>query len=172
MVSAGLHRGKIIAPTADPWGTTPVKEDGSGGSDFVQLSGVITEGEFKGQMLSWTGWFTDKAMARTIDSLKYCGCTFPNNDVTDLTGVDANEVLFQVEHQTFESDTGTKTFARIAFINSLARGVNPEVQMDPSRKASFKQKMMGQIAQSKMGKSGNGGTGAAGASTPAGKIPF
>lgn len=142
MVPAGFYRARA-RKGSEEFGTSPNK-----GTDFVRVAFAITEGDHKGQELTWDGYFTENTTRRTFESLRYCGCTFPNNDPTDLTGIDANEVSIEVEIEEYEKDGQKKTVAKVAWVNSLTRGVSPEAKMNDARKAQFKQRMLGQLLAS------------------------
>jgi len=146
LIPAGFYRARARKDGAE-FGTSKT------GTDFVRVPFVFAEGDHKGQELTWDGHFGPESTKRTFESLQYCGCTFPNNDPTDLTGIDANEVSVEVEHQTYtKQDTGEeKTYARIAWVNSLSRGISPEAKMTEANKAAFKKRMMGQMLMVKKG---------------------
>lgn len=161
IVAKGYHRGRAIPGSAE-FGTSPEK-----GTNFVRVTFEIVDGEFKGGRVSWDGYFTDASSQRTVESLTHCGCVFPDNDVTNLAGIDANEVSLDVEHEEYDG----KTYARVAWVNSLSRGIKAELKMGDTQKAAFKNSMMGKIALLR----GTGSGGAGGAQQPAaggGKIPF
>jgi len=148
MVPKGFYRAKALANTAQ-FGVTPAK-----GTDFIRIQFQITDGEFAGQSLAWDGYFTGEATKRTVDSLQYAGCTFPGNDITNLEGLGTTEVSIDVEHESYEKDGQAKTYAKVAWVNSLHRGVSPELQMNAGQKESFKQRMMGQLVVAKQAKPG------------------
>lgn len=170
LVTEGPHRAKAIKPTTNPWGKSKEK-----GTDFVRITFKITDGDFAGRSVVWDGYFTDNTTERTIESLQHCGCTFPGNDITNLAGIDSNDVIVIVEHQKFtEQETGAeKTFARVAWVNAATRGIATELQMDPATKASFTEKMRGAIAFKKAGKqAAPSGSAPAPASDTSDDIPF
>jgi hypothetical protein len=162
MIHAGFYRAR--AKSAE-FGTTPQK-----GTDFVRVVFAITEGEFQGHELTWDGYFTENTTRRTFDSLRYCGCTFPNNDPTDLTGLGTSEASIQVEIEEYEKDGQVKQYAKIAWVNSLTRGISPEAKMNDARKVLFKQRMMGQLMASKQS-AGAAPTPAASTRSPAPAAP-
>lgn len=126
---------------------------------YVKVVFDIQAGEFAGQSLAWEGYFTEKASERTIQSLKYCGCTFPGNDITNLEGVDTNTVEIVVKHESWTDDQGNeKTRARIAFVNGGQRGISPEQQLDAAKKAAFAAKMRGTVALVNKGSGASNGT--------------
>lgn len=166
MIPKGFYRAKAVK---GEFGVTATK-----GTDYVRVGFVVTDGEFKGQQLSWDGYFTDGTTKRTLDSLRYCGCTFPGNDITNLEGLELAEVSIEVEIESFEKEGETKSYARVAWVNSLVRGISPELQMDAGKKASFAQRMMGQVAFAKQSKPGVASAPASGGAPvdAVGKIPF
>src|SRR5262249_27702083 len=119
-------------------------------TSFVLVNFEITQGEHAGEILSWNGYFTTNTEERTIESLRYCGCEFPGNDITDLTGIHRSEVQIVVEHEEYQTDSGeTKTAAKVAWVNSLGRTISVDQRMDDAAKAAFKARMMGRVVKSK-----------------------
>lgn len=166
MVPKAIYRAKA---QSGEFGVTPNK-----GTDFVKVVFVIVDGEHAGERVAWTGWFGPNSKKRTIDSLRYCGCSFPSNDITDLTGIDSEEVEVDVDVETYESQGETKTVAKVNWVNQIGGGVggvSQELQMDGAKKAAFKQRMMGELLASKPAQSGftPPATGLAGRKDP---IPF
>lgn len=143
MIPKGTYSAKA---TKGEFGTSKKK-----GTDFVRVVFQITDGPETGGMVSWDGWFTDKASARTIESLRFCGCSFPNNDITNLSGIDTQTVHIVVEHETFTPEQGQnagveQTRARVAFVNDPNRGGVPEdQQMGDGAKKAFAAKMKGAL---------------------------
>lgn len=166
LLAKGFYRGKA---THGEFGSTATK-----GTDFVRVFFEILDGESAGQRIYWDGYFTENTIKRTVDALRYCGCTFPDNDVTNLTGLGTSEVQLDVDHESYEDKDGNpKTVARVNWVNSLIGGVKPELLMGDAKKAEFRAKMMGHVALSKQSKPG--AQSAAGANPPANggdKIPF
>jgi hypothetical protein len=164
LIPENFYRGRAIKDQVE-WATAET------GTDFVQIPFRILDGEFKDRIVIWKGFFGDASAQRSLDSLKYCGCTFPENDIQSTEGIDANEVSLEVEHDTYENDQGKQvTVAKVAWVNSAVRGVKPEQLMSDGAKAAFKAKFMGMVAQSKLGSGGAGGT--AGGDQPKPKVPF
>lgn len=42
-------------------------------NNFIKVGFEIIEGEYKGQFISWFGYFTKETAKRTVESLRYCG---------------------------------------------------------------------------------------------------
>ncbi len=143
MIPKGTYRAR--AESAQ-YGTSPNK-----GTDFVHVAFAIVDGEHAGSLVPWDGYFTEKTSARTIEAQRHCGCTFPGTDVTDTTGLGSADVQIVVEHETYEKNGEARVTAKVQWVNSLAGGVSPELQMDAAKKAAFKARMMGQIVASASG---------------------
>ncbi len=135
------HKAKARVDLCD-FGESPEKK-----STYVRVVFDITAGEFAGNTYQWDGWFSEKAIERTLQSLKYCGCTFPGNDITNLTGIDTNEVEIVLSHEDYTDKEGNqRTAVKVAFVNGGARGVNPDQLLDTAKKAAFRAKMLGTVA--------------------------
>jgi hypothetical protein len=127
------------------------------GSKFVRAAFVLASGEDAGSAVEWTGYFSGAALERTLASLRYCGCTFPGDDITNLEGIDANEVEVDVQHEeyTYPEDHETRAGetvvrAKVAWVNSLAgSGMREEEQMDERALSSFSASMKGALIQAK-----------------------
>lgn len=115
----------------------------SKGGEMVAVRFEVTQGPAEGQHLTWYGYFTEKTGARTIESLRYCGCTFPGDDVTNLEGLGDAEVELdvQVEHD----DRGPRS--RVRWVNSLGRkgALKEEARMDAGEKRAFAAQMRGLV---------------------------
>lgn len=152
MIANGTYRARA---TGGEYGESKNK-----GTTFVKVGFVITKGgEEEGSQISWDGYFTERTQERTIQALKYCGCTFPGGDITNLTGIDANEVEIVVEHEDYENAQGEpRTRARVAWVNNPgAFGISEEQKLTGAKLSSFAAKMKGQLlAAAKKTSSPNG----------------
>src|SRR4051794_18119735 len=84
------------------------------GKEQVFVKFAITSGPEEGQHVTWFGYFnTPENAKRTIESLRTCGWT--GTDITELTGIDANEVELVVEHEEYNG----KTRAKVRWINEI-----------------------------------------------------
>lgn len=90
-------------------------ETTSTGKEYVSADFEISD-EYGEEtfIVEWRGWLTDKAMKRTIESLRLMG--WHGDDLFELArdGAKDNEVNVDVRHEEYNG----KTTARIAFINS------------------------------------------------------
>ncbi len=55
------------------------------------------------------------------------------------------EIVLAQEQYT-DADGNARTSVKVAFVNGGARGVNPDQQLDAAKKAAFKAKMLGAVA--------------------------
>jgi hypothetical protein len=68
----------------------------------VRFEVLDEQGAPGGERVTWYGYFTEKTAERTLESLQYCG--WEGDDVTDLTGIERNEVQIVVEHEEYEGE--------------------------------------------------------------------
>ena len=90
----------------------------------------------------WQGWLTEGSAARTFDSLRLCGCTFPGEDATNHAGVDKNIVEVQVEDGEFGK--------RVAFVNAPRKSsVDDSNRLVGSERKSVAAQFKGMLLASK-----------------------
>ena len=141
MIQAGKYQARA---TAADLGVTPTK-----GTDFVRVVFAIRGGEYDGEQVAWDGYFTPNTTERTLAALGYLGCTFPNNDITDLTGFDKNDVQITVEQEPFTDKNGeARTCARVRWVDPLG-GIRRAPPLDAGAKSAFKNRLKGAIAAMK-----------------------
>lgn len=118
------------------------------GKDFCCVKFEIIDGELTGETISaWLYFSTEKNTERSIESLRYCGCTFPGNDITNLDGLGSKDCEIVVEHETFEG----KTRAKVKWINSGGgSSVKAEQRMDPNTKKNFAERMKATLVAQKV----------------------
>lgn len=129
-----IPEGKYIArATGAEWGVT------DRGKDFCAVNFKISEGEIEGERITAYLYFsTDENSRRSVESLRYCGCSFPGNDVTDLEGLGSIDCQLVVEHEEWEG----KTRAKVKWINALrGAGVREEQKMNAGARRSFAARM-------------------------------
>lgn len=156
MIKIGTYSGKGVGIE---YGISPEKK-----SQFVKVTLQIQGGEFDSQLVSRDMYFSEKAVGRTLESLRALGCTFPGNDITNTEGFGKSVVTFTVIHESYVNAEGQdRTVARIGFINS-GNGIKPELVMNDQQKAAFKAAMLGTVAAGKPATAVGNGT--------VGKAPF
>jgi hypothetical protein len=114
---------------------------------FVRVAYCIDEGEWKGRFVRFDGYLTDDTKKRTAEALSYSGCTFPDDNFEDFTGLGDKPCFIVVEHERFTPDKGDKageeqTYARVAFVNQLG-GMREDLKMSDVQKKSFASSMKG-----------------------------
>jgi hypothetical protein len=102
-VPAGKYRARAMS---GDFGESAQKK-----TPFVRVGFAISDGvDAAGETVAWTGYFTENTTARTIDSLRFCGCTFPERRRHRTSrGLDTNEVEIVVEHEPYQTQAGETT---------------------------------------------------------------
>lgn len=140
MIAAGLHR--ALAQSI---------QFGHAGADdkpqvAVEFKFVDENDADCGYSITWFGFFTDKTLKRTIESLRYIG--WKGDDLAELptlaeTGMLADEVDLVVEHDEYEGATR----AKVAWVNKPGGGrVQLAKPMEVDSLKSFAARMKGSIA--------------------------
>ena len=98
-----------------------------------------------GYSITWFGFFTEKTIKRTIESLRYCG--WKGDDLAELptladTGMLADEVDLVVQHEEYEGNVR----AKVAWVNRPGGGrVQLAKPMEATSLASFAARMKSSI---------------------------
>lgn len=116
-----------------------------GGQPQVAVLIEITEGEFAGERRTWFGHFTEKTEEKTLEQLRTLG--WSTDDLTDLAGIDANEVSIKVEHET---DQDGQERDRIRWINRPG-GLAIKERMDDQAARAFAARMRSKAIASRTG---------------------
>lgn len=94
-----------------------------------------------GRHVTWYGQFTEKAEIYTLKTLRVLG--WQGDDLSDLSGIDANECEAVVAH---EQDLQAEWRHRIRFINPLgAGGVAMKNKMTAEQQKAFAERMRGKV---------------------------
>lgn len=109
------------------------------GNEQIAVLFQLLDGELQGQRITWYGYFTEKTTERTFESLEHCG--WEGDDLSDLTGIDRNEVTLVVEHETGED--GVRR-ARVRWVNSSG-GIAMKDRMEPGDAKAFASRMRGAL---------------------------
>ncbi len=129
------------------------------GTKQVALSFEILDGDERGEHISWYGFFTQNTAERTVESLRHCGCVFPDDRLDDLNGLGNTEVELVVEEETSERGEAK---SRVRWVNRLGGGVALGSRMDEVEKRALSDEMRGYVVASRPA-----GTSAPAASTAA-----
>jgi hypothetical protein len=125
MSLAGTHRAR-----AKEWALGK----SSAGNEQIAVMFEITQGENIGKSITWFGSFSDKAVDRTLDSLRHCG--WSGDNFVELLGLDTNEVELVVEAEEYEG----KIRDKVRWVNRPARLALRE-QLDTSALSVFAARM-------------------------------
>lgn len=109
------------------------------GSEQVGISFAVLTPGFETQRLAYYGQFGEKSLAITVKALRACG--WQGLDLSDLRGIETNEVNLVVEHEEYEGTTR----AKVKWVNDVSAGVVKDV-LDPTAAKSFAQRMRAAIA--------------------------
>lgn len=132
MLAPGKYRGR---PVAASLGMT------STGKEQIGVTFELVEPA--GERIGWYGFFTEKALDRTLQSLRYCGWT--GNDLTDFSGEALpagfdQEVELDIQHEEYKD----KIQVRVAWVNS-GGGMAMKAALDKTAAQSFAEKMKATI---------------------------
>jgi hypothetical protein len=127
MIDAGNYRAK-----AKSW------DLGTAGSGTPQVGIEFELLDHAGQSITYYGFLTDKALPHAVKAMRSCG--WQGADLADLSGMDANEVVLVVEHETYEG----KTSAKVKWVNS-AGGLAMSNSLQGAELSSFAAEMKGKI---------------------------
>jgi hypothetical protein len=126
MLEPGNYKGRAVT-----WG---LGETSTGKEQIaIEFMTMDTAG-VEGPHINWFGYFSDAAFETTIKALRTCGWT--GIDVSDLSGLDANEVQLIVEHEEYEG----KKRARVRWINPVG-GLTLKAPMSPEKTRKFAAEM-------------------------------
>lgn len=109
----------------------------TGSEQVGVLFRLVGEG-VEGKYITWYGYFTEKTIDRTIESLRICG--WAGNDLEDLSGIDANEVELVVENEEWEGNWSPK----VRWVNR-AGGFAMAAPLQATQAKAFAAKMKGAI---------------------------
>lgn len=98
------------------------------------------------ERITWFGYFTDKTLERTVESLRHCG--WQGDDLSDLTGIDQNEVSLVIEAEEYQGNWTPK----VRWVNAPGSGLALANQLDANTAKTFAQRMRGQIIALGQGK--------------------
>lgn len=106
-----------------------------GGTAQVGVAFQILAGPNEGETITWYGNLgSPKAQEIAFKALRNCG--WQGYDLTDLTGIDTNEVELDIQHEEWEG----KTSAKVKWVN--APGTGPAVKpLDPAKKKAVAAEM-------------------------------
>ena len=120
----------------------------STGKEQVAVELKLTEEVFTGERITWYGYFTEGTQERTFESLRALG--WEGDDLSNLTGLDKNEVSIVVQGEEYQGRTSLK----VKFINPLG-GLALKETMTPDQAKAFARRMKGWAVASRQAKPAN-----------------
>lgn len=106
------------------------------GTEQIAVAMEITSDcQSRGEQVTWYGYFTDKTAERTLKVLRKMG--WSTDDLTDLTGIDANEVQLRIKEEEYQGKMQMKVDI---FAND---GPVLKNQMSPEQARAFAARMKG-----------------------------
>jgi hypothetical protein len=137
----------------------------SGGKEQVAVQFVVGDGEQAGETITWYGYFTEKSVDRTLESLRIAGWRGDDlADLSDLSREDAPVVELVIAAEVYEG----KTNARVKWINRPGNGPALKKQLDAPAAQSFAEKMRVRVAAF----DAKNPTAKVAAPPPSGDVPF
>lgn len=133
MIAAGFYKAKAV--------TWALGETSTGKEQVAVEFALFDEEGVEGPHMTWFGYFTDNTTESTLKALRTCG--WVGTDLSDLQGLDANEVQLVIEHETYDG----KTRAKVRWVNPVGQGgLALKSQMDGAKAKAFAAKMRSRIA--------------------------
>lgn len=139
---------------------------GTSGTGKEQIGVEFEIQDEQGGHITWYGFFTDKTMDRTIETLRLCG--WKGSDLNSLDGLGDNEVSIVLETEEYEG----KSRQRVQWVNR-AGGLAMANPLSADQAKAFAAKMKGAVVAYDMAKGAvqQATTPANGSTVPA-KPPF
>lgn len=135
-----IHAGNYKARAID-------HQFGLAGTDTEQVAvtfEITEEGEFHGHTIAWFGFFTEATAERTVQALRTCG--WDGDDLSDLRGLDRNEVVLVIEHDEYNG----KVQARVKWINRAGAGrIELKRKMTDAQKVTLARRLKGLVLATK-----------------------
>lgn len=133
-IAPGKYRGRAVS-----WGLG----EASTGSEQVAIEFVVMDVEgVEGPHITWYGYFTDAAFPHTMKALRTCG--WQGDQLTDLTGLDANDVQLVIENETGQDG---RVYPKVRWVNPAhAGGLALKAPLSGDKAKVFAAKMRSRIA--------------------------
>lgn len=112
---------------------------GTGTEQIAVEFEVTEEGDYRGERITWFGFFSDKTYERTLEALRHCG--WQGDDLRDLTGIDQNEVELDCSNET---DPKGNVRLRVQWVNKPG-GMRLKQPMTDAQSADFAERMKAKV---------------------------
>lgn len=153
--------------------------ESSNGNPQVAVCCELLDAEYAGREITWFGSFSKNKgqgkktpLERTIETLRTFG--WEGDDLSDLTGIDANEVNLVVEHEEYPEGSGDWQ-AKVKWVNR--GGLALKAPMSPESAKAFAAKMRGEVIAASRGiarpkpATKPNGSGSVHPNAPGGRVP-
>lgn len=127
-IGDGIYRARAVAGQLGE--TSTGKEQVAVEFELMDSEGVI------GPRITWFGYFTEKTTESTFRALRTCG--WMGDDLSNLQGIETNEVSLVIQNETWEG----KTRPKVQWVNAPGgNGMGLKAPLAPDRAKSFAAKM-------------------------------
>lgn len=117
MIQEGIYTARAAS---FEFGKTPEK-----GTGFVRVLFRISGPTHQGQTVEFTGWLTDRAIDRTLESLVAAGFEI-GTPLRELRGIGRVDCSIVVEHES----VGARTYSRVRWVNTPRKlALKPELRL-------------------------------------------
>lgn len=117
LIPAGYYRAVAVPVDTDDGPTYVQFGESSKGTSQAVVNFEILDGECAGRRIVWFGYFSEKTVTRTVESLRYCG--FKGDDLAALlTQTLDQEVQLVIQHEDYQGTTS----AKVAWVNRAGGG--------------------------------------------------
>src|ERR1017187_5857158 len=103
-IKAGVYKGRVVKQPDGTW--AQFGESKNGNPEMIVDIDLKLDDAGNTRRVSTPLYFSAEAAQYSFDRLKACGWVGP--DVSDLTGVDTNEIDVEVRHEPYEGEMKTK----------------------------------------------------------------
>lgn len=128
----------------------------SNNNEQVAIPFVITQGEHQGELITYFGSFTEKAVDHTLKAMRNCG--WQGDDLSNLVGITDNEVELVCAMEEYNGQMKL----RVRWVNRPGEGkVKLDRPLDSAQRAAFAARMKGTVIAARQAAGVPGGTAAA-----------
>jgi hypothetical protein len=113
-----------------------------GNEQILVIFAVTDDGPHKSKKLYWYGYFTEKTIDRTLESLEHCG--WDGTSLKELKGFGTQEVELDVGLEKNEQDG--KEYVRVRWVNRLGGGPGKKMEeLDSGGMSALEERVKGAL---------------------------
>lgn len=133
MARAGIYNAKAVDAAVGVSNT---------GKEQIAVCFELTDGEFKGEQITWYGYFTEVSIDKTVKSLVNAG--FNGDDFRDLSSI-KGEVSLTLSEEEYDG----KKILKVAWVNKIGEGnLRLKNRLDKKEMDDFANRMNGYLKSS------------------------